>query len=369
MSITEGPAPVGRRHRPPSTHVNDDPTSDASWFTPPDRGSGASSWPAAPPAFEPSIVEPPAPGLEEFAPLETFTVTPPPRRALATALAPPTPLIRPVLPPRPEPSRDASAEAAPPVPAPPDTVPVEDSGGPGWRVRSPQGAPPAPAADALPALPSGRLTLDLVPAPPPPPVPLMPWEKRATHRPLRRYLLFGTGLFALCGLTALVFGGVGRSGPSIQQPSAVGALTQVDTPQVSALLQTLDRFERSAGAGNVVTGAYGTGGQPQLLLVVVQGAIVSDGGTRQAVDTFMRGLTAGAGGAGWTLDPSKLTVTTADGTTFECDSGPSSQLNGDILGACAWTDPGVAGAVVDVTGQPLADTLNEAVQARAGSVH
>lgn len=225
------------------------------------------------------------------------------------------------------------------------------------------------AAPAAPDTPSGRLIADLEPVAPPPPMPLMPWERKATTRPLRRYLLFGTGLFALCGLAALVFGGVGRSGPSIQQPSTIDALTQVDTPQVSALLQSLDRFERSVGASNVVTGAYGTNGEPQLLLVVVQGGIISNGGTREAVDTFMRGLTAGAGGAGWTLDPSKLTVSTADGATFECDSGPSSQLNGDVLGACAWTDPGVAGAVVDLTGQPLGDTLNDAVQARAGSVH
>ena len=351
--------------------MNDDPKSDATWFTPPDRGSAASNWPAAPAA--PSVAEPPLAvdflelvPLErpeppvQHEPLEPSEPARPSAMAQMFALAPPTPIIRPL-----PPSRPAAEPAEQSQPEPEPVEAPADDGGPGWRIRQTcADAPPAGVVDA----PSRRISLELDPEPPPV-LPVMGWEQPPrVARPMRRYLLFGAGLFALFGLTALVFGGVGRSGPSIQQPSTVGALSQVESPEISAMLQTIQRYEQSIGASSVVTGAYGSGSQPQLLLVVVEGGIVGNGGTRQAVDAFMHGLTAGAGGAGWTLDPSKLTVTPADGTTFECDNGPSAQLNGDVLGVCAWTDPQVAGAVVDLTGQALTDTLNEAVQARASSV-
>jgi hypothetical protein len=184
---------------------------------------------------------------------------------------------------------------------------------------------------------------------------------------MRRYVLFGVGLFALCGLTAAVLSGVGRSGPAIQQPASIGTLSLTHTPQVDAILQSLEHFEHSAGAVNVATGAYGDGTQPELLLVVAQGGAVDTRGAA-AVNAFMRGLPT-ASSIGWTLDPSKLTTTTVNGTTFVCDSGPASQLDGITLVTCAWGDRGVAGAAIDLGGQPLADTLNEAVEARAAAVH
>lgn len=186
---------------------------------------------------------------------------------------------------------------------------------------------------------------------------------------MRRYLLFGVGLFALCGLTAAVISGVGRAGPGIQQPGTIGAQTLVHTPQVDAIAQSFDRYERSAGAVNVVTGAYGDSTTPQLLLVVAQGGAPTAGGTTQATaSAFIHGLSVGSG-IGWTLDPAKLTTTTVDGTTYVCDSGPSSQLDGIAVVACAWSEKGLAGAAIDLSGQPLADTLNATVEARAAAVH
>ncbi len=197
----------------------------------------------------------------------------------------------------------------------------------------------------------------------------MPWDRQARSRPTRRYVLFGVGLFALCGLAAAVLAGVGRTGPSIQQPDTIGVMNQVDSPDIGALLQNLDRYEHSVGASNVVTGAYGADGTAQTMLVVVQGGVIRGGGDKASIDAFMHGLTAGASGSGWLLDPAKLTVTVANGTTFECDSGSSSNLGGATLSTCAWTDAGIAGVVVDVTGLSLADTLNEAVTARAAAEH
>ena len=382
---------VNRQELPRNRTVNDDPTSDAAFFTPPDRGD-TGRWPSPPPSkpapsasapaediwsgFEVAVAPPPQP--EPQAPPADLPADLRGSSILTSALAPPTPLIRPVLPRAPEPPPRATS-ARPAAPAPEtETETVDDGGGPGWGLRRSPAATPAPtrtpigAATVPVGVPIARTARRPAPGaelPQDEPIPTMPWDRQAKARPTRRYVLLGVGLFALCGLTAMVLAGVGRTGRSIQQPETIGVMSQVDSPDIDALLQNLDRYEHSVGASNVVTGAYGADGTAQMMLVVVQGGVISGGGDKASVDAFMRGLTAGASGSGWVLDPAKLTVTTANGTTFECDSGPSSNLDGATLSTCAWTDAGIAGAVVDVSGLSLADTLNEAVTARAAAEH
>ena len=376
--------------------MTDEPTSDAAFFTPPDRGDTGRWSPPRPSKPAPRASAPaediwsgfevavaPNPQPEPLAAPADLPTDLRGSSIMAISLAPPTPLIRPVLPRPPEPppySTPATrASVAPPqAPVEPSTETVDDGGGPGWGLRRSPAATPAPARTPIGAatvpvgVPIARTARRAAPGAAPqdePLLPAMPWDRQTRYRPTRRYVLFGVGLFALCGLTAMVLAGVGRTGRSIQQPETIGVMSQVDSPDIAALLQNLDRYEHSVGASNVVTGAYGADGTAQMMLVVVQGGVISGGGDKASVDVFMRGLTAGASGSGWVLDPAKLTVTTANGTTFECDSGPSSNLGGATLSTCAWTDAGIAGAVVDVTGLSLADTLNEAVTARAAAEH
>jgi hypothetical protein len=365
--------------------VTDNATPDETpvWFTPPDRGS-TPGWPS------PSLEEPPH--RQASAPdaaaadwrLEELPVAPPAAFAAQTritGLAPATPIVRPIqTPTAPAPIIREVPPSRPGSPAEPPPEPADDDGGPGWRVRPKQPSAPSRVEGAAGPVEEdpgptrrGRTHVSAAVAPAaassadPADVPQMPWDARTIHRPMRRYVLFGVGLFALCGLTAAVLSGVGRSGPAIQQPASIGTLSLTHTPQVDAILQSLEHFEHSAGAVNVATGAYGDGTQPELLLVVAQGGAVDTRGAA-AVNAFMRGLPT-ASSIGWTLDPSKLTTTTVNGTTFVCDSGPASQLDGITLVTCAWGDRGVAGAAIDLGGQPLADTLNEAVEARAAAVH
>lgn len=366
--------------------MNDEPTSDAAFFTPPDRGdTGRWSPPPSKPApqasapaedvwsgFEVAVASKPEPG-PPAAPAADLPADLRGSSIRGSALAPPTPLIRPVLP------RVAPTPAAPPpAPAERSTEAVDDGGGPGWGLRPSPAATPAPTRTPIGAatVPVGVPIARTARRPAPgaellqdAPLPTMPWDRQAKPRPTRRYVLFGVGLFALCGLAAMVLAGVGRMGRSIEQPDTIGVIGQVNSPDIDALLQNLDRYEHSAGASNVVTGAYGANGTVQTMLVVVQGGVIRGGGDKASVDAFMHGLTAGASGSGWALDPAKLTVTNANGTTFECDSGSSANLDGATLSTCAWTDAGIAGVVVDISGLSLADTLNEAVTARAAAEH
>lgn len=340
--------------------------SDTFAVTPPDTaarpaaGSSVDFWPVGSPKEEPA----PEPAAEEShahrAPPSPLTSGPAPG---ATALAPPTPLVRPIITITPASSPTLGVEVVEPRRREPEP---EDDGGRGWRVRSGHSAssdhePPKPTRILLdPQLAADQAAFVM---------PRMSWEKTESHRPARRYVLFGAGLLALSGLAALTLTTVGGFAHGIHQPQTIGGLAQVDTPSVQTTLDSLDSYERSAGATNVVTGAYGTQDQTQVMLVVVQSSKLANGGTPAALQTFVHGIVTGASSVGWTLDPSKITTTTVGGATFECDEGPASANGGAILSMCAWTDPGTAGAVVDIAGSSLTDVLNETVQARAGSEH
>ena len=326
----------------------------------PAAGSSVDFWPVGSRVEEAAAEPQPEDGTPARAPLSPLTTAPPPA---ATALAPPTPLVRPII--TITPASSPSQAGEPPVPrrAEPE---ADDDGGRGWRIRAGTGASPQHEQ----ARPTGFLVDPGVQADQAAFVmPLMSWEKEHRQRPTRRYVLFGAGLLALSGLAALALTTVGGFAHGIRQPQTIGGLPQVDTPSVQTTLDSLDSYERSIGASNVVTGAYGAEDQTQMMLVVVQGSAFANGGTPAGLQSFVHGIVTGASSVGWTLDPSKITTSTVDGTTFECDEGPASANGGAILSMCAWTDLGDAGAVVDITGQALSDVLNETVQARAASEH
>jgi len=229
-------------------------------------------------------------------------------------------------------------------------------GGSGWRIRGAEPAVERPWHGA-----------------PPPELPAllpiaMPWEQAARHStPPRRFAALGVAFFALFGLAALAISDFSHSTHSITQPSAVGALTQLTDPRLDTAIQTLQRAVLTAGASNVVDGVYGTDGRAQLVLIVVQGSSGQTGATHSGLEGFFNGLASGAGASGWTLDRSHATLTSVDGTAFECSPVSAPALQGAALSTCAWNDGSAAGVVFDVTGQPMAETLNQAVQARSAT--
>jgi len=246
------------------------------------------------------------------------------------------------------------ADAAPPAPR-------DETGGRGWHVREPQrfdlGWTPSPAY-------AGAAT-----AVTPPPI-AMPWDRPApSRRPVTRYLLLAATLFAGIGGGVLALSLLRDGGPAISQPSSIGALTPVSTPAVDATLQSVQQTQRSAGASNVVAAVYGGAGRPTLLLLVEQNPLLSDGGTRAGLDNFMRGFAGGLTASGWRADAGGMTASTVDNTMFACEPMRSPQLTSTTLSTCVWTEHNVGGVVVDLSGQNLADTLNEAVQARAAAEH
>lgn len=359
------PAPAAAPVVTPAEDFRVTGPSDTFAVTPPNTagrpasGSSVDFWPVGAPKAEPAA-EPVAEVHPLRAPLSPLTAGPAPA---ATALAPPTPLVRPIITITPATTPTLGVEVV--EPSRQEREP-EDEGGNGWRVRAGHSS----SADHQPPKPSGilldpQMAVDQAAFV----MPRMSWEKKERTRPTRRYVLFGAGLLALSGLAAITLTTVGGFAHGIHQPQTIGGLAQVDTPSVQTTLDSLDSYERSAGASNVVTGAYGTQGQTQMMLVVVQSPQLANGGTPASLQSFVHGIVTGANSVGWTLDPAKISTTTLDGTTFECDEGPASANGGAILSMCAWTDPGTAGAVVDITGQSLTDVLNETAQARAASQH
>lgn len=327
------------------------PTDPPEWYQPPEeaerrtRSTHDLRWPSATPApttqpvrhvtHDATAPVPPAHRLP-IAPPSSFVISSPP-------VSRPAPL--------PE-SRPASQLATRPEPSE-----APHAGGSGWSVRSLDSTADRP--------------LDLV-VPPPVFEPLraaVPDRVPSPYTPTRRIAALGVALLALAGVVALALSDLSRGTHSITQPASVGDLTQLNDPQLDAAMQTLQRSVLTAGAANVVDGVYGTTGSPQLLLIVVQGSAGGGSSPPLGLQSFFDGLARGAVASGWTLDRSHSSVTSVDGTNFECSPLSAPALQGAKLSTCAWSDNDVAGVVLDLTGQPMPDTLNQAVLARSATEH
>ena len=290
---------------------------------------------------------------EWFQPPELPDAGPPASADLRWPTAPPH------APPEPPPTltRDPVAVAQPEYPRPAAVATLDNvaTGGSGWKVRHVETAGHSPWEFAPPSL-------------------FEPWSSTETPvkaprqpTPPRRYAALGVAVVALVGLVALALADVSHAPRSITQPSSVGGLTQLNEPQLDSAMQTLQRAVLTSGASNVVDGVYGTNGRPQLVLIVVQGVTGANSGGQSGLQSFFNGLVTGAGASGWHVDRPHATLTSVNGTSFECSPVSAPTLPGAALSTCAWTDSNVAGVVFDVTGQPMAQTLNQAVQARSAT--
>jgi hypothetical protein len=113
----------------------------------------------------------------------------------------------------------------------------------------------------------------------------------------------------------------------------------------------------------VVSGVYGAGGQPTLVVLLAQGP---DTGTTST--QFFNDFASGLQSDGLTVDHTKTIAATSDGSNFVC-SPASRPAPLPPVSLCGWDDGATIGLVMDVTSQPVNTTLSEAEAARRAGEH
>jgi hypothetical protein len=132
-------------------------------------------------------------------------------------------------------------------------------------------------------------------------------------------------------------------------------------------VQNLPQDLKGEGVSKTVFGLYGAGGQPQLAFYAGLGSSLPSDvpATRRDYESYAAGLRA----TGFEVDTSAATVSPISGVNFICGPVSAPAPTSMTLSACVWVDGGIMGTVIDLTGQPVPETLNEAVQARTAAEH
>jgi hypothetical protein len=94
-------------------------------------------------------------------------------------------------------------------------------------------------------------------------------RRRTGFRILTRTVI-AVVLVALVGFA--VFNWVLGRGHNITTPASVGSLTAINTPATAAVTREMEKVMLEYGATRVVSGVYGAGGQPTLVVLLAQGA-------------------------------------------------------------------------------------------------
>jgi hypothetical protein len=129
-------------------------------------------------------------------------------------------------------------------------------------------------------------------------------------------------------------------------------------------MQSLPQDLKNFGVTNTVFGIYGYGQTPQLVFFAVQGPPMS-----ADIRTGYASYASGVRTNGFVVDTAAATVTAVDGINFICSPVTEPAPASTKLSACLWMDGDVAGSVINLTSQPVPETLNLAVQARVASEH
>ncbi len=324
--------------------------------------AAASVAPADPPtpsaAFEtaPRIPIPPVPTAAEARVLRAAASVAP---VEAPAVAP---AFEAVPAPAPSPSSDGTAGARPEIPG---MTLVVGSGGPGWNLRdrdddaarfganAPQ-PPPAWSARTSPSAGIDRSAWMVPPAPKP--------RRRLTRRSVAGMLL-AVVLAAILVVAAVEWATGSATAHTITTPHTVGSLAPISTPATAAVTQQMQKVMQVYGATRVVSGVYGAGGHPTLVVLLAQGPSIRASGT-EFYDDFSSGLQS----QGVTVDRKATVDTTADGSDFIC-SPATRPAPLSAVSLCGWNDSDTVGLVMDVSGQSLAATLREAEAARSAGEH
>ncbi|MGA7987923.1 MAG: hypothetical protein WCB51_05935, partial [Candidatus Dormiibacterota bacterium] len=205
-------------------------------------------------------------------------------------------------------------------------------------------------------------------------------KRRADHSawdvpaaPRRRRHLTGRGVVGI--LLSIVLVGMlgfaafewassrGHATTTIATPAAIGNLAVINTPATATVTAQMEKVMLAYGATRVVSGVYGVGGHPRLVVLLAQGLNIQTSST-QFFDDFTSGLKTD----GLTVNRSKTVQATANGSQFVCSlaTRPSPLT---AVSLCGWDDGAAIGLVMDVSGQPVNTTLQEAEQARSAGEH
>jgi hypothetical protein len=194
-------------------------------------------------------------------------------------------------------------------------------------------------------------------------VPEAPRRGRLSARQLLGIVL-SLVLVAILGFAAYEwFTGGAHPDHTITTPAAVGALTAIDTPATVAVTQQMQKVMQEHGATRVVSGVYGQAGHATLVVLLAQGPNIET-----STNQFFADFTTGLKTQGVTVVRGRMLNTTSGGSEFICSpaTGPAPLT---ALSLCGWDDGDTIGLVMDVTGQPVAATLRDALAARGAGEH
>lgn len=195
------------------------------------------------------------------------------------------------------------------------------------------------------------------------------WDVSAARR--RRHLsgrgvvgiLLSVVLVGILGFAAFEWVSGRSHAVTIATPKSVGSLGAINTPVTATLTSEMEKVMLAYGATRVVSGVYGTGGHPMLVVLLAQGPDMETG-SNQFFNDFASGLQSD----GLTVNRSKTVQATTDGSQFIC-SPATRPAPLTAVSLCGWDDGTTIGLVMDISGQTVNTTLHETEQARSAGEH
>jgi hypothetical protein len=190
-------------------------------------------------------------------------------------------------------------------------------------------------------------------------IPTAPHRPVTSRRPLL-VVLVAVAVVAVVSFAAFkLMSGSGRPTVRIATPASVAGLTLINTPATVAVTHEMEKVMLAYGATHVVSGVYGLGGRPALVVLLAQGPSIET--TSQQ---FFTDLANGLQASGMTVDRSTTISATSGGTQFVC-SLATRAASLTPVSLCGWDDGTTIGLVMDVSGQPVSTTMHEAQAARS----
>jgi hypothetical protein len=238
---------------------------------------------------------------------------------------------------------------------------VSGPGGNGWNVRGQDNASgrraQAEAVEGAPAWsprPSGAMSGDRSTWD----TPIVRRRRRSGLRILTRTVI-ALVLVAVVGFAVFKWAsGRGHALTTIATPASVGSLTAIHTPATAAVTREMEKVMLAYGATRVVSGVYGAGGQPTLVVLLAQGPNIETTSSQ-----FFNDFASGLRTDGVTVSRGRTIAATTGGSDFVCSPATRAAPLTPVS-LCGWDDGFAIGLVMDVSGQPVTTTLHEAEAAR-----
>jgi hypothetical protein len=184
-------------------------------------------------------------------------------------------------------------------------------------------------------------------------------RRRSGLRALTRIVITLVVIAVVAVAVVKVVSGSGHTLTTIASPASVGSLTAIRTPATAAVMREMEKVMLAYGATRVVSGVYGAGGQPTLVVLLAQGPSIETSSSQ-----FFNDFASGLRSDGVTVNRGKTIAATTGGSDFVCSPATRAAPLTPVS-LCGWDDGFAIGLVMDVSGQPVTTTLHEAVAARS----